>query len=325
MHGQATEALTQAGFDASSVIASRRRLSGGDSRLRALAGGCSGNGNDYNRPVTAGLRCYDDPEYEDAGWVCADWAGYVCLAGGAGIDTTEQVTLLVTSCPESCSDGTPHCAPPSPPPSAAVMLCAAEIAELQATVAELQETNATLQETIANQIAELQATNARLQETNATLQETIANHGTITSPPPSPPPPSPPLPSPPTFSVGSYTSVADVQSALNGGLDAVVPSGVALRIDGHNYLSIPSGRTLTNDGTVTNHGTIDNDGTVINDVSGTIVNDVSGTIDNDGTIRNSGTIRNHVSIDNNGTSPVSYPQEADLATAATSAYLFGLE
>jgi len=43
---QATEALTQAGFDASSVIASRRRLSGEGSRLRALAGGCSGNGNE---------------------------------------------------------------------------------------------------------------------------------------------------------------------------------------------------------------------------------------------------------------------------------------
>jgi len=34
---QATEALTQAGFDASSVVASRRRLSGGGSRLRALS------------------------------------------------------------------------------------------------------------------------------------------------------------------------------------------------------------------------------------------------------------------------------------------------
>ena len=76
----------------------------------------AGKGGGSDLPTTAGLRCYDDPDYVDAGWRCADWVGYACLDGGYGIDTTAQVTLLVTSCPESCSDGTPHCEPPSPPP-----------------------------------------------------------------------------------------------------------------------------------------------------------------------------------------------------------------
>ena len=59
---------------------------------------------------------------------------------------------------------------------------------------------------------------------------------------PPPPPGSHPPPSPPTFSVGGSTPVADVQSALDGGLDVVVPSGVALDILGSDSTTFSSRR-----------------------------------------------------------------------------------
>eukprot|EP00965_Chrysotila_dentata_P015811 523528-Pleurochrysis_carterae.AAC.1 len=53
-------------------------------------------------------RCTDDPNYQDGSpqqqWTCTDWAGFSCRNGGWGIETAEQIELLVYSCPESCGD-----------------------------------------------------------------------------------------------------------------------------------------------------------------------------------------------------------------------------
>ena len=77
-----------------------------------------------------------------------------------------------------------------------------------------------------------------------------------------------------------------MQSALNGGIDVVVPLGESWTNTAS--LSIPSGRTLTvrgavmyNYGTINNYGTIDNEGTFSTDYGYTV---------NNGVVCNSGTI-----------------------------------
>ena len=63
-------------------------------------------------PIVIG--CNDDPTYVARGETCISWLGYDCRAATSWGYSADQAALLVRSCPQSCRDVTPICAPPSP-------------------------------------------------------------------------------------------------------------------------------------------------------------------------------------------------------------------
>lgn len=72
-------------------------------------------------PSPPPVGCRDDPTYFDV-WNCAAWANQACRNGYPPVNTAARISLLVSSCPETCTDVTPGiCSPPppwiaSPPP-----------------------------------------------------------------------------------------------------------------------------------------------------------------------------------------------------------------
>ena len=55
-------------------------------------------------------RCFDNPEYEDSGYICSDFAETNC-EDAIGVD----LSRLMSNCPESCEDVTPVCSENTPP------------------------------------------------------------------------------------------------------------------------------------------------------------------------------------------------------------------
>lgn len=68
-------------------------------------------------PIFPLLRpgCLDDGRYSARGWGCEEWRGRECKKGSARIRTVAEISMLVHSCPQACSDVMPICEPPPPP------------------------------------------------------------------------------------------------------------------------------------------------------------------------------------------------------------------
>ena len=64
----------------------------------------------------AKTTCWDDPDYVDFGWTCADWTDFDCELGLLHGLTYGATDWLIYSCPRSCPDVEPICEPPSAPP-----------------------------------------------------------------------------------------------------------------------------------------------------------------------------------------------------------------